>query len=63
MENYSLMWEIYYDLSEDTQTRLWNSANNLRRSVHEAGGSMTLPEAMTVIFQTVKFLEGKDIKK
>ena len=63
MENYSLIWEIFYDLSDDTQQKLLNSALNLRNECAEKGEDLSLGQAMYVIFQTVKFLEGKDIKR
>ncbi len=74
MENYSLIWEIFYDLSEETQQKLLNSANNLREAAladepndlinaADSRQKLSLGEAMYVIFETVRYLEGKDIKR
>lgn len=63
MENYSLIWEIFYDLSEETQQKLLNSAMNLRVAADDEGEDLSLGQAMYVIFETVRFLEGKDIKR
>ena len=61
MENFSLIWEIFYDLSEETQAKLLNSALNLRSECADKGEDLSLGQAMYVIFETVRFLEGKDI--
>jgi hypothetical protein len=63
MEDYNLIWEIFYDLSEETQQKLLNSATNLRYAAAMENQDITLGQALYVIFETVKFLDGKDIKK
>jgi hypothetical protein len=62
-ENYSLIWEIFYDLSDETQEKLLNSATNLRYECAMKDQDMTLGQALYVIFETVKFLDGKDIQR
>jgi hypothetical protein len=62
MENYSLIWSIFYDLSEETQEKLLNSAFNLRYECAMKEQDLTLGQALYVIFQTVKFLDGKEVK-
>lgn len=61
MENYNLIWEIFYELSEETQQKLINSATNLRYEASLKEQDLTLGQALYVIFETVKFIDGKDI--
>jgi hypothetical protein len=63
MEKFDLIWEIFFDLSLETQDRLVNSANNLIAECAKKDVWLSLGEALHVIFQTVKFLDGKEIKK
>lgn len=61
MDNYTLIWEIFYDLSPETQEKLTNSANNLRYACAMEEQDLTLGQALSVIFQTVKFIDGKEV--
>ena len=62
-ENFGLIWKIYFELSEGTQEKLTNSADNLRSACALKGQNLSMSEAMYVIFQTVKLLDGKDVKR
>ena len=63
MENVALIQEIYFALSEETQLKLVNSAHNLRVAAAEKGEVLSIWQAMYVIFEIVRFTEGKDIKQ
>jgi hypothetical protein len=58
MEEFGIMWEIFYELSEDTQQRILNSAVNLMDET-----DLTLPQAIYVIFKVAKHAAGKEIVK